>query len=71
MSATRESPRNGERARQSWSLDHCEAEVAHLYKVLHHFQSLTGKAEWALFDDRPQERADRDKRPGSASHSRP
>ena len=60
MSATRESSLNG--GKESWSLDHCEAEVAHLYKVLHRYRNLTEESGWAQFDDRARARSDSNER---------
>jgi len=62
MSATSEPSRHGGTRLEGWSLDHCEAEVAHLYKVLHRYRSLTEDSGWAQFDGRARTHDDRDKR---------
>ena len=62
MSATHEPSRHGGTARDGWSLDHCEAEVAHLYKVLHRYRSLTDDSGWAQFNGRGAVRTDREPR---------
>jgi len=73
MSATREPARNGPTAQEGWSLDHCEAEVAHLYKVLHRYRSMTEESGWAQFDARARPTDDRRRRataPRGAGESR-
>ncbi len=70
MSATGQPSRNGRMAQESWSLDHCEAEVAHLYTVLNRYRSKTRESGWAQFDSRPRVRADGDETPAAADASR-
>ncbi len=57
-------------AEQSWSLDHCEAEVARLYTVLNRYRSKTRESGWAQFDGRPRARTDGEDSPTAAGASR-
>lgn len=55
MSATGKEPWVGGMAQASGSVDapdHCEAEVAHLYRVLHRYRSLASESRWAESDGR-------------------
>ncbi len=66
MSATHEPSWKGRITQESWSLDHCEAEVAHLYKVLHRYRNLTEESGWAQFDGRARVGTDRAQHPAAA-----
>ena len=60
MSAIREPSWTG--GKEGWSLDNCEAEVAHLYRVLHRYRNLTEDSGWAQFDSRARVRDDSNER---------
>jgi hypothetical protein len=75
MSATGKVPWIGGMAQDSWSVDapdHCEAQVAHLYRVLYRYRSLASESRWAESDGRPWVRTGEGERPAAtgASHHR-
>jgi hypothetical protein len=66
MSATGEASWIGGMAQESSLVDapdDCDAEVAHLYRVLHRYRRLTHESRWDQSNGRTRMRTDGDERP--------
>ena len=73
MSATGEASWIGGMAQESWSVDapdHCEAQVAHLYKVLHRYRNLASESRWAESDGLPWVHTDEGERRAATGAAR-